>query len=142
VSRVDSEIFYRAIQFLHLEITTMVEVVAPGSQILGMLILIAVPFSLIKFGHSFDLYTISLLLIIALATLILFYVLVHVFAHIREHSVKFPKAHLSVLTPSFRKSCEPLRWKMGSAYYITRNSFLTLLKNFVIRALIKLILTF
>jgi len=141
VSQTDSEIFYRSLQLLHGEVTSFTEIVAPGCQILAIFMLIAVPFSLIEFGSFLDKYTKTLLMIIGLATLCIFYVITIFCARIYECSIEFPKTHRQILGSSFLRSCQPLRWKMGSRYYIGRNSFLTLLKNFVIKILVKLVLT-
>jgi len=138
----DSQIFYRSLQLCHGEMIELAELVTPGAQLIAILILIVTPFSIIRFGRSFDGYTLGLLGILAGTTFILLFLIMLVFSNIREHSSKFPGAHRHVLDARFRKSCQPLRWKMGTYYYITRNSFLTLLKNLVIKALIRLILTF
>lgn len=142
VYSVDSEIFYRSLQLLHADIIALSEIVAPAAQILTIFILIAIPFSIINFWSWLDRYTMGFLLIIGTASFLLFFMIITFFSYVQEHSKKFQASHRQILNPLFLRSCQPLRWKMGTSYYITRNSFVSLLKNLVIKAIIKLILAF
>jgi len=138
----DCELLYRSLQLLHEEVTTMSRIVCPGAQCAAAAMLITIGFFLVKLGHHFNPFIVILFALIGLVTFFLYFAIMELLSAVGTSSGKYPKAHIRILSPQFRISCRQMRWKMGGAYYVTKKTFPSLIKNVVVKLLIKLIITF
>jgi len=136
------ELFYRTVQILHGATDELIKIVTPTVEIIASLIQIAVFFWFITFRHTVNHLTASLFLLVGITTFGLFFAIMKLMSRAGELSRKFPNVHSLLLSKKFRRSCAALRWKMGSFYFIKRNTYLIILKNIVLRSIVRLILTF
>jgi hypothetical protein len=101
-------------------------------QIIAATVLIAIGYGMVKL-HSEDTLIRLTLGSIGGFTFIVYAQIMDLFASVQVNSNKFPKAHRSILTPQFIRSCCQIRWKLGGSYYVKRNTWPSVIKNVITR---------
>jgi len=137
----ESELFYRSLQIIHEKTAYLIRYLCPGCQVIAAFTLIAVGYSLVGIQHS-NPFILIMLSSIGIFTFIFYYRMLELFAEMQESSRAFPKLHEGVLSVEFRRSCRQIRWEMVGLYYVQRSTFPRMIQNLVIRALIKLVISF